>query len=51
MIAPMLGGTLLTIDHSIPVYTSIVVFVVAGVCVLLLDEKEGERGGERVIVH
>ncbi|KAL0961499.1 hypothetical protein HGRIS_006441 [Hohenbuehelia grisea] len=42
MIAPMLGGILLMINRSIPVYTSVVIFAFAGVCVLLL--REGERG-------
>ncbi|EMD31441.1 major facilitator superfamily protein mfs4 [Gelatoporia subvermispora B] len=51
MIAPMLGGKLLTINHSVPVYASIVIFIIAGVCVLLLDVKETESGGERVLVH
>jgi len=51
MIAPMLGGFLLSIDHSVPVYVSIVVFILAGLCVLLLHEREGERGEGRVIVH
>ncbi|KAH9851820.1 MFS general substrate transporter [Lenzites betulinus] len=51
MIAPILGGTLLTIDHSFPVYVSIAIFVLAGVCVVFLDEDEGERGGQRVLVH
>ena len=51
MIAPILGGTLLTIDHSFPVYASIVIFVLAGFCVILLEEREGERTGERVLAH
>ncbi|THH29107.1 hypothetical protein EUX98_g5071 [Antrodiella citrinella] len=53
MIAPMLGGTLLMIDPSFPVYASITIFIVAAICVLLLDEDSGEGGGggERVIVH
>jgi hypothetical protein len=64
MIAPLLGGTLLMISRAVPVYTSVVVFSLAGVCVLLLREGEGEsfdrtgRGrrkgagaGGRVIVH
>ena len=40
----MLGGALLVIDNSFPVYASIIIFLVAGFCVLLLKEKEGERG-------
>ncbi|OSC97208.1 MFS general substrate transporter [Trametes coccinea BRFM310] len=51
MIAPILGGTLLTIDHSFPVYASIAIFILAGLCVILLEEREGERGGERVLAH
>jgi hypothetical protein len=54
MIAPMLGGTLLMINRSIPVYTSVVIFAFAGICVLLLQEDVGEGGkgdGERVLSH
>lgn len=51
MIAPILGGSLLMVDHSFPVYASIGIFIVAGICVLLLKEDEGERGGARVIAH
>lgn len=51
MIAPMLGGVLLMIDRSVPVYTSVVVFVFAGFCVLLLREGPASSKGERVIVH
>lgn len=51
MIAPILGGSLLTIDHSFPVYFSIVIFLLAVVCVLLLDEKEGDKGGGPTLVH
>lgn len=53
MIAPLLGGSLLTINRSIPVYTSVVVFCIAGVCVLLLKEDAGDggRGRERVVLH
>ncbi|KAG6919261.1 hypothetical protein DXG01_008057 [Tephrocybe rancida] len=55
MIAPLLGGALLVIDRSIPVYTSVVVFVFAGFCVLLLRENAGDSGarvkGERALVH
>jgi len=50
MIAPILGGILLVMDRSIPVYTSVVIFAIAGFCVLLLKEEAGEgarsRGGE-----
>ncbi|KAI0335781.1 MFS general substrate transporter [Cubamyces sp. BRFM 1775] len=51
MIAPILGGTLLTVDHSFPVYVSIVIFILAGICVILLEEREGDRSGERVLAH
>ncbi|THU90987.1 MFS general substrate transporter [Dendrothele bispora CBS 962.96] len=54
MIAPILGGVLLSIDRAVPVYTSVVVFCLAGVCVLLLREDAGEgarSGGAKVIVH
>ena len=55
MIAPMLGGSLLMIDRSIPVYTSVVTFAIAGFCVLLLKESAGDsargRKGGRAIVH
>jgi hypothetical protein len=38
MIAPLLGGSLMAIDHdgSIPVYTSGFIFVVAACCALAL---------------
>ena len=51
MIAPILGGILLMIDRSVPVYTSVVIFAFAGFCVLLLQEKPREAGKERVIAH
>ncbi|KZT11946.1 MFS general substrate transporter [Laetiporus sulphureus 93-53] len=51
MIAPMLGGSLLSVNQSVPVYTSIAIFLLAGLCVLLLHEDEQERGSECVIVH
>ncbi|KAH9933165.1 MFS general substrate transporter [Epithele typhae] len=51
MIAPILGGLLLTMDHSFPVYTSIVVFILSGICVLLLEENEGQRGSVRTMAH
>ena len=38
MIAPILGGALLMIDPSFPVYASIAVFLFSGVCVLLINE-------------
>ncbi|KAF8349514.1 MFS general substrate transporter [Amanita rubescens] len=53
MIAPLLGGMLLVIDRSIPVYTSVVTFAIAGCCVLLLKEDNSprKRGGMRSIAH
>ena len=53
MIAPILGGWLLTIDVSFPVYTSVVTFIVAGVCVLLLKERERseDEDTKKVLVH
>ena len=47
MVAPILGGSLLMVNNSFPVYASIVIFVVATVCVLLLKEDEGDRGGSK----
>ncbi|KAI1790173.1 MFS general substrate transporter [Ganoderma leucocontextum] len=51
MIAPILGGSLLVIDHTVPVYTSIVIFIISGICVLLIEEREVQRHGPRVIAH
>ncbi|XP_006462877.1 hypothetical protein AGABI2DRAFT_207539 [Agaricus bisporus var. bisporus H97] len=60
MIAPLLGGTLLMISRAVPVYTSVGVFTVAGICVLLLREGEGasfdrtgkgRRRATKVVVH
>ncbi|TEB22963.1 membrane transporter [Coprinellus micaceus] len=51
MIAPILGGILLMIDRSVPVYTSVVIFAIAGFCVLLLQEKPRQAGKERIIAH
>ena len=53
MIAPILGGVLLMVDRSVPVYASVVIFAFAGVCVLLLKEenRDSTAGKERVIVH
>ncbi|KAI0637103.1 MFS general substrate transporter [Trametes polyzona] len=44
-------GTLLTIDHSFPVYASIAIFIVAGICVILLEEREGDKSGPRTLAH
>jgi hypothetical protein len=53
MAAPMLGGALLMIDRSVPVYTSSAVFVLAGGCVLLLRENGlgSGRDRERMVMH
>ncbi|KAH7915443.1 major facilitator superfamily domain-containing protein [Hygrophoropsis aurantiaca] len=51
MIAPMLGGALLVIDRAFPVYTSVVVYIVTGVFVLLLQESAGGGSGEPAFVH
>ncbi|KAF8625910.1 hypothetical protein AX17_006636 [Amanita inopinata Kibby_2008] len=52
MIAPLLGGVLLVIDRSIPVYTSVFTFIISGFCVLLLrEDKSPRKRGERVISH
>jgi hypothetical protein len=53
MIAPILGGRLLMIDVSIPVYTSVITFIIAGFCVVLIrepDKKEDSEGG-RMVLH
>jgi hypothetical protein len=57
MIAPILGGILLMLNRSIPVYASVVIFAFAGLCVLMLKEEAGEgarvRGSrlDRVVMH
>lgn len=55
MVAPVLGGALLVVSRALPVYASVVVFIVAGVCTLMLRvEEEGPRarsGGERMVSH
>jgi len=54
MIAPMAGGALLMIDPSFPVYASIVVFILSGVCVLLIKEvnrPSDDKGRRAAIVH
>jgi len=40
MIAPIVGGALLMIDPSFPVYASIAVFLLSGICVLLIKEDD-----------
>lgn len=51
MIAPMLGGALLMIDSSFPVFASIATFLLASVCVLLLRENDGARGSHGALMH
>jgi hypothetical protein len=54
MIAPLLGGMLLMVNRSFPVYASVVIFAIAGICVLMLKEDAGDGGrepGERVMLH
>ena len=51
MIAPILGGTLLMIDNSFPVYASVAIFLLAGSCVLLLRERDGARGTSSGLMH
>ena len=48
MIAPMLGGMLLMVNPSFPVYMSVVVFLLSGICVLLLSESAGDSKGPDV---
>jgi len=50
MIAPLLGGILLMVDRSVPVYTSVVIFAIAGIFVLFVPEGE-QRSKERNVVH
>ena len=53
MIAPIMGGALLMIDPSFPVYASIVVFLLSGICVLLINEVSSGDSDRRpvAIVH
>ncbi|KAF9054843.1 major facilitator superfamily domain-containing protein [Panaeolus papilionaceus] len=44
MIAPILGGILIGIDNALPVYASVVVFVVAGVGVVGVREGGRSKG-------
>ena len=46
MIAPIVGGALLMIDPSFPVYASIAMFVLSGICVLLIEEVDNSTGEE-----
>jgi len=52
MIAPILGGVLLVINRAVPVYTAVVVFAIAGFCVLLLKEDGSHRKEKgKVMLH
>lgn len=52
MIAPLLGGALLVLNRGVPVWASVVVYIITGVFVLLLHESAGHiRGGERSFAH
>lgn len=51
MVAPMLGGRLLVINSAFPVFASTVIFLVAGLCVLLLKESAGKHGVQRALMH
>lgn len=53
MIAPLLGGALLVLNRGFPVWTSVVVYGITGVFVLLLHESAGSinGGAERSFVH
>lgn len=54
MIAPLLGGALLFVDRSFPVYASVVVYLVTALCVVPLHETAGQGGagnGERALMH
>ena len=52
MIAPMLGGILLVMNRAVPVYTAVIVFAIAGFCVLLLKEDENSRREKgKVLLH
>ena len=51
MIAPVLGGVLLMVARSLPVYFSIVIFTLAGVCTLMLRVEEKGRHVEGLLAH
>jgi hypothetical protein len=56
MIAPIVGGALLMIDPSFPVYASIAVFLLSGICVLLIKEANSGASEDKdhrpgAIVH
>lgn len=51
MIAPLLGGMLLFINRSFPVYASVVVYLITAACIVLLQETAGGVNGERAMMH
>ncbi|KAL1745814.1 major facilitator superfamily domain-containing protein [Schizophyllum fasciatum] len=53
MVSPVLGGVLLMISTALPLYVSATMFAVAGCCILLLreDEGEGRVKGRTVLAH
>ena len=51
MIAPMLGGVLLMIDSSLPVFASVAIFLLATVCVLFLNEDDGAGVSHAGLMH
>lgn len=52
MIAPILGGILLMINRAVPVYTAVVIFAIAGFCVLLLKEDNSSRRAKgKAVLH
>lgn len=52
MIAPLLGGALLFVDRSFPVYASVVVYLVTALCIVPLHETAGQgANGERALMH
>ena len=52
MIAPILGGMLLVVSRAVPVYTSVIVYVLSGVGVLMLKEGAGRMNkGQHGLAH
>jgi hypothetical protein len=53
MVAPIIGGSLLMINSSFPVYASILVFAFSALCVLLIREDAGAEGrkGAKTYMH
>jgi len=51
MIAPMVGGALLVLNRAFPIWTSVVVYAITGVFVLLLHETVRSGSAGRSLVH